>query len=232
MMEAAGAIFLLGLLALLGVVLLGLNGWSAAALLRRHGRMRSLVGATVALALVELVGARAQAEEDLDVLLAQKRYDDGARRFAAGDFRGALAAFEEGRRVDPLPAWDYDIGRCHEQLGEDALAVDAFERFLAVATGDQQHRAALHLRRVRARLAKSEAAANSILVIESVPPGAEVRIEDNDGSASGLTPFQTRVAAGGHLVYLRKPGYEPLSRTVQLAARERVHLQLVLRPTR
>jgi hypothetical protein len=51
-------------------------------------------------------------------------------RYDAGDYRGALARFQQGYAMEHEPAFLYNIGRCHEQLGEVHPAIDAYERYL------------------------------------------------------------------------------------------------------
>src|SRR5205085_682908 len=48
----------------------------------------------------------------------------------AGAYAKALREFEAARSDLPLPAFDFNIGRCHEQLDELQAAAEAYERYI------------------------------------------------------------------------------------------------------
>src|SRR5438067_1644343 len=77
-----------------------------------------------------VVGA---AEADPDTEIAQRLFAEGAAAYDAHDYAHALERFEAARRVKPLPAFDYNIARCHDRLGQAAPAIEAYERYLAAA---------------------------------------------------------------------------------------------------
>ncbi len=86
------------------------------------------------------------------------RFSLGNALLAAGDPAAAAGAFHDALGFDPgySAAWKL-LGRAHEQAGDTAAALHAFERGIeaAAARGDEQARKEMQvfLRRVRKRLA-------------------------------------------------------------------------------
>ena len=92
--------------------------------------MRRIWGAALLVLLVtDGQPAPARAPKDgaaqLDAL-AKRAYRDG-------NFADALAAFEGAYEADPLPRFLYNLGRCHQKLGDMARASHFFERYLDTA---------------------------------------------------------------------------------------------------
>jgi tetratricopeptide (TPR) repeat protein len=84
----------------------------------------------VALVLV-LIAPAARAQ--LDVEAAKAHYAAGSADFDAGRYADALVEFEKAYRLSGRGALLYNIGVCHERLGHAQLAIDSFQRYLAVA---------------------------------------------------------------------------------------------------
>src|SRR5437660_1352841 len=78
----------------------------------------------------------ARADEDPDTELAQRLFNEGAAAYAAHDYARALDRFEAARRLKPLPAFDYNIARCHDRLGHAREAVDGYQRYLDTGPAD------------------------------------------------------------------------------------------------
>jgi tetratricopeptide (TPR) repeat protein len=73
----------------------------------------------------------AHADDDPDTEFARKKFAEGTAAYGEADYPRALAAFEAARRARPAPAFDYNIGRCHDRMGSWAEAIAAYERWLA-----------------------------------------------------------------------------------------------------
>jgi tetratricopeptide (TPR) repeat protein len=94
-----------------------------------------------------LVPAPAAADED-EVELARTYFAAGTGHYLRKDYARAITAFEEARRLQPLPELDFDIGRCYEALDRPREALAAYERYLQAthdATAVVQERVA-HMR--------------------------------------------------------------------------------------
>jgi len=104
-------------------------------------------------AVVILCSAVALAQEgDLDTDAARALFKRGTVQYDAGDYRGALGMFEQAKAIKPLPAFDYNIAKCHEQLGELDAAVAAYDRYLATQPPDGADVSA-HVSELRAHVA-------------------------------------------------------------------------------
>lgn len=92
--------------------------------------MRAATRRPLALALAALLCSTGARGDDSATIIARGRYEEGKLYFQKGDYARALAEFEAARSVKPLPAFDYNIGVCHERRREVELAVAAFRRYL------------------------------------------------------------------------------------------------------
>jgi tetratricopeptide (TPR) repeat protein len=101
-----------------------------------YARMNRAIRVLTLLLLVVPSAARAIGEDDPDVEIARRHFDKGARAYQAHDYANALGEFLEARRVKPLPAFDYNIGRCYDRLERYEEAVTFYERYLATHPGE------------------------------------------------------------------------------------------------
>jgi tetratricopeptide (TPR) repeat protein len=88
--------------------------------------VKALAGVVLALAVLT-APARAQ---DADTEAARDLSDRAMMQYDLGHYREALRTFEQAKATKSLPAFDYNIGRCHEQLGQWRQAIDAYERYV------------------------------------------------------------------------------------------------------
>lgn len=154
---------------------------------------------------------------------AREAFSQGQELYRAGDFKGALAAFQTAEATQPSPAAEYNIGRCHERLGELPEAIAAYERSLAQAPDSEDHAAvAEHVAELRRQL---PAEAHLSVVVE--PPGATVTV---DQSPPEPAPVDKLVAAGHHLVLAELAGHMAAYRDVELAPGGLLQLELTLQP--
>ena len=66
-----------------------------------------------------------------DKARAKTEYQKAQKAYDLGNFKDALAGFSEAYRIDPRPAFLFNIGQCHRMLGEHERAVFFFDRFLS-----------------------------------------------------------------------------------------------------
>jgi len=109
-------------------------------------------------------------ESDFDTDAARALFKRGTVQYDAGHYRDALGMFEQARAIKPLPAFDYNIAKCHEQLGELDAAVAAYERYTATQPADAGEVRA-HVSELRARIAAT-LAPNTPPPSPSPPPPA------------------------------------------------------------
>jgi tetratricopeptide (TPR) repeat protein len=95
----------------------------------------------VVLALILAVAAPALAGEVTgNGNAAAGHFRAGSDRYAAGDFRGALAEFQSGYRLMPSPGFLVNIGQCLRKLDRLDEALLAYRRFLDSRTGSSKLR--------------------------------------------------------------------------------------------
>jgi tetratricopeptide (TPR) repeat protein len=70
------------------------------------------------------------ADNDVDTEVARRHFQAGSAAYDHGDYASALTELEHARMVRPLPALDYNIGRCHDRLEHYAEAIAAYQRFV------------------------------------------------------------------------------------------------------
>jgi tetratricopeptide (TPR) repeat protein len=154
---------------------------------------------------------------------AREAFAQGQALYLAGDFAGALAAFQAAESASPTPAAVYNIARCRERLGEIAQAVTAYESYLAQAPDAPDHDAvAGHVAELRRQLP-----AEGRLRVSVEPPGATVRV---DLEAPEPAPLDRLLPAGHHAVRAELSGHTAADRDVELVAGGLVQLELTLRP--
>lgn len=95
----------------------------------------AVLGALAALAATREARAAGGAPERQRQLSATARAHHlrGETLYVAEQYGQALAEFEAGFAVLPLPGFLVNIGQCHRRMGDLAGARTAFERFLALA---------------------------------------------------------------------------------------------------
>jgi hypothetical protein len=131
---------------------------------------------------------------------ARKRAAEGDRFYARKDYPNALEKLEEAYRLDPNPAFKFNLGQIHRALGHEGAAVAAFERFLLDvpdAPARQRQAALRQAQSLRPRLGTVE-------VVCDVD-GAEISV---DGQPQGTTPQVQSiwVTPGSHVVLVRVAG--------------------------
>ena len=142
-------------------------------------RQRSIVAvalfAVTAGELFAAGAARAQAAVASDATreAARAKLVDGVAALKRGDYRAALARFEEAYALVPSPKIHYDFGLAYMGLGRPADALAAFERFLAEAPdapADKRANAASLVSTLRAEVAERTAAEGGRAVVATPPP--------------------------------------------------------------
>jgi len=88
--------------------------------------------------------ARAQAP-DPDTQAARRHYQRGLGLYDQERYDDAIQEFNAAKELKPLPAFDYNIGRCQERLERWEEAAASYEHYLA-ATPDAPESATLEER--------------------------------------------------------------------------------------
>jgi tetratricopeptide (TPR) repeat protein len=152
---------------------------------------------------------------------ADRHFQHGVTLYMEADYRGALVEFERAYELAPNGIVLFNLGETQYQLRDYAGALATFERYLADAPQTDAHRtlAESNVKELRTRVGR--------LRIVTVPPGAEISIDDR---VVGKTPFDKPATVSiGHLtVRASAPGRPPVVRTVDIATDDDVSLVLEL----
>ena len=176
----------------------------------------------VALAVAVGLLLATQTEEARD--RARESFTQGQDLYRTGDYAGALAAFERAEAASASPATQYNIGRCHERLGQLPEAVAAYQAYLTQAPDSPDHDAlAAHVAELKQQLPPS-----GRLKVSVEPSGASVTV---DQTPPQLAPVDRALPAGRHLVLAELGGFDSVRRDVELPAGTSLQLDLTLRPT-
>ena len=154
----------------------------------------ALVIAVVAAA---LWAPAARAEGARKDAAARDAFRDGVSYYEKGRFADALAAFKQAYALRPSYKILFNIGQVQAMLDHDALALEAFEGYLAEGRAEIGEKRLKEIRREMDRLT----ALVGDLAVEG-PGGAELWI---DGERRGTLPLAAplRLDAGEHLVVVR-----------------------------
>ncbi len=188
-------------------------------------KTRARVGRVIPLLLAACVGsgifspAVAAAEPEGGVHEADRHFQRGVALYVEADYRGALVEFERAYTLAPNGIVLFNVGETQYQLRDYAAALSTFEHYLVEAPAGDSHRslAEANIKELRTRVGR--------LRIVTVPPGAEVSIDDK---VVGQTPFEKSIVVGvGQLtVRVTMPGRASVVRTVDVAAEDDVPLTI------
>lgn len=156
------------------------------------------------------------------------RFDkEGKKFYRAKRYEDAIAAFEAGYEIKALPRLLFNIGRCHEKLGDLDKAVDHFERYRHVAKSDEDiEDAETALGIVRVKLKKSR----SWVRIQSNPSGARLRLEARSGTViDATTPYAAWLPFEWYRAQAYLEGRDLATKEFQVMEDQEVELELKLR---
>jgi len=102
--------------------------------------MRRAIAFSIAGLLLLGTAARAQADEDEATQRAKELFKNAEVHFSVGEFSKALALYKEAFKTKPLPAFLFNIGQCHRNMGQCDKALFFFKQYL-VRTPEAPNRA-------------------------------------------------------------------------------------------
>lgn len=140
-----------------------------------------------------------------EISAAKAAFEAGTAAYSAGDFADAEVEFRKAYEKIPSPHAEYWIASSKDKANHPARdVVAAYELFLTNPAAEHVGTDAVSA--AQARVVELKATLPATVIIESTPPGAEVRI---DGVLQqGATPLEVELVAGTHRVELRSAGYE------------------------
>jgi tetratricopeptide (TPR) repeat protein len=107
-------------------------------------------------------------DDDKALTKAKKLYREGEKLFALGKFSPALTKYEAAFEAKPLPAFLFNIGQCHRNLGDFDAAIFSFRKYLKLKPDADNKQAVLDYIDELER-EKQKASANDVGLIEPEP---------------------------------------------------------------
>jgi hypothetical protein len=147
-----------------------------------------------------------------DKAKAKSLLSEGSAIYKKGDYAGALEKFEAAYAAYPSPKLWFNIGQVSRDLGRPVEALDAFEKFLALAPDASPDT----LEDARSSVAELQKKLGQVR-IECETAGAEIRA---DGKSVGRAPLAKPLwlTPGRHQVTGTAAGVAPAMEDVEISA--------------
>jgi len=162
---------------------------------------------------------------------ARRLFEKGEQHYQQGEFSKALTAYRQAHKTYRHPAFIFNIAQCYRQLKQYAKAKFYYQLFLA------EQRKAPNRSEVKKRirdmskrisvLRRSQRDKGRLSII-TTPAGAAVFVNRVKGAPNATSPSIILVAAGQHLIMIKKAGYKTVTRTVDITARKVTMLSISL----
>jgi hypothetical protein len=149
-------------------------------------------------------------------------YMEAQRLFDAELYSAAIENFKKSQELYPASATVYNIAKSYERLADSQNCVQYYQAYLDAYLAENGTNAPDSVD-VRNSITKCRLGAKVEVSVDSKPPGAQVRIDD-ESQLLGQTPYSTRMDAGRYTFYLDLPGYSPIKREVVVKPGEPVQL--------
>lgn len=157
---------------------------------------------------------------------AKAFFVEGRARYAAGDFAEALEAFRKANALAPHPLMEFNIAQVFEAMDDLPAAIEKYRIYLGSNPGDAET--------VKGKIGALEATLESwpAVEVETMPPGAKVRVGKAANPSRGETPLTLRLPARKHTLFLSLAGHEDAQRPIELKAGDASTLTVALVPLR
>jgi tetratricopeptide (TPR) repeat protein len=101
---------------------------------------------------VVFFSTNARAQNDADLELAKRHFELGKTYYAQAAYKRALEAFQESHKLSGKPALLFNIGKCHEALGNLKEAITFYRQYLD-ATGKKDTNTEARIKNLESRIA-------------------------------------------------------------------------------
>lgn len=150
------------------------------------------------------------AQDEAEKAQAREQFTRGISQYEAGQYASALEAFQEAYRLSPHPMVRVNMANCYDRLSKPVEAMFHFERFLTETVGDRSR--AAQRTEVEAALKRLKSSVGE-LNLRVVPDGSMVSVDQAEERRSPIMD-SIRVAAGEHVITIRKLGFATEERRV------------------
>lgn len=156
---------------------------------------------------------------------AKEAFQTAQRLYKEARYADAIVKFEEAYALKPSPVLFYNIGKCHEQLGDVPKALRSYRDYLRLSPDakdkDTVSDAIANLER---RL--KEKGLQQLMVFAD-PPTAVIEV---DGKVLGNSPASIELTAGNHKLSVKADGYETTERAFVMQTSRATEMTINLRP--
>lgn len=163
---------------------------------------------------------------DDDTVKAGARFQQGVDLYREGSYEGALAEFRKAYQISPSYRVLYNIAQTQFALHDFVGAYKSLIQYMAEGRGEISGERLMQVDDMSAKLRERIAH----LQISTNVVGAEIRIDDVSVGSSPL-PGPIPVNVGKHSVTAWKAGLPTASRTLAVAGKETVKVELVIDET-
>ncbi|MBL8920337.1 MAG: PEGA domain-containing protein [Myxococcaceae bacterium] len=179
---------------------------------------------THALVVALVVAAPASPKPVDPTVKAKEAFVAGQRFYKEARYADAIARFEEAYAIQPSPVLFYNIGRCHEQLGDVPKALRAYRDYLRMSPDakdkDTVSNAIANLERRLKEIGLQQ------LLVFADPPTAVIEV---DGKVLGNSPASVELTAGNHKLVVKAEGYETTERSFVMQTARATEMTINLR---
>lgn len=156
---------------------------------------------------------------------AKEAFQTAQRLYKEARYADAIVKFEEAYALKPSPVLFFNIGKCHEQLGDVPKALRSYRDYLRLAPDakdkDTVSDAIANLER---RL--KEKGLQQLMVFAD-PPSAVIEV---DGKVLGNSPASIELTAGNHKLVVKAEGFETTERAFVMQTARATEMTINLRP--
>lgn len=203
---------------------------------RGHARGGLLAASLLVCAVAHPAAAQSERPEPsfADKETARSLFEDGDRKYRAGDYKGALAAFEAADEIMGVPTTGVERGRTLAKLGRLLEAREVLLRVTRFPTAPAETPVFARARREAAVLAREVAERIPSLSIQISGLAEDTEFEllvDGSAVPTKARRFPRKVDPGQHTVEVRAEGYQTEKRTVSAREGESVDVQIAMQAT-
>lgn len=167
----------------------------------------------------------ASASEKNDAAKAKELFKWAQKLYKQARYPEAIAKFEEAYALKPHPVIYFNIGRCHEQVGDVGKAMRAYKDYLRLSPDAKDRETVSDAIANLERRLKEQGMQQ--LMVYTDPVNASIEV---DGQALGGSPASVELKAGNHKLVVSAEGFEKVERSFVMQTSRSSEMTINLRP--
>lgn len=156
---------------------------------------------------------------------SKELFQEAQKLYKLQKYAEAIVKLDEANALKPHPVINYNIARCHEQLGDVPKALRAYRDYLRLSPDAKDKQAVSDSIANLERRLKDRGLQQVIVFAE--PETATIAV---DGKELGKSPASTELTAGEHKVTVKADGHEPVDRAFAVPSGRSSELTIALKP--